>query len=80
MACGQVCQRTGSMQLRVLRLRFLQDGEVGVGVFRRRENPHSCQDMLRKLQLQRINLPVAHVAHDDRRVVRSRAIPGLAGK
>jgi hypothetical protein len=33
MACGQVCQCTGSLQLRVLRLGLLQDGDVGVGVF-----------------------------------------------
>ena len=33
MACGQVCQCTGSLQLRALRLGFLQDGNVGVGVF-----------------------------------------------
>src|SRR2546427_4496513 len=33
MACGQVCQCTGSLQLRVLRFCFLQDGDVGVGVF-----------------------------------------------
>ncbi len=30
-------------------------------------------------QLQRIDLPVAHIAHDDRRVVGSQAIPGLTG-
>src|SRR4029077_16192773 len=33
MACGQVSQCTGSLQLGVLRLGFLQDGDVGVGVF-----------------------------------------------
>src|SRR5213592_2459198 len=33
MACGQVSQCTVSLQLRVLRLGFLQDGDVGVGVF-----------------------------------------------
>jgi hypothetical protein len=32
MACRQVCQCTGSLQLRVLRLGFLQDGDVGGGV------------------------------------------------
>jgi hypothetical protein len=32
MACGQVCQCTGSLQLLVLRLGFLQDGDVGIGV------------------------------------------------
>ena len=32
MACGQACQCTGLLQLRVLRLGFLQDGDVGVGV------------------------------------------------
>jgi hypothetical protein len=37
MACGQVCQCTGSLQLRVLCLGFLQDGDVGVGVFPERE-------------------------------------------
>jgi hypothetical protein len=33
MACRQVCQCTGSLQLRVVHLGFLQDGDVGVGVF-----------------------------------------------
>src|ERR1700687_2908773 len=33
MACGQVCQCTGSLQLSVLRLGLLEDGDVGVGVF-----------------------------------------------
>jgi hypothetical protein len=32
MACGQVCQCTDSLQLRVLCLGFLQDGDVGIGV------------------------------------------------
>jgi serine/threonine protein kinase len=34
--------------------------------FEEEQIPHSCQDRLWKLQLQRIDLPVAHVAHDDR--------------
>jgi len=33
MACGLVSQCTGSLQLCVLRLGFLQDGDVGVGIF-----------------------------------------------
>jgi len=33
MACGQVCQCTGSLQLRVFRLGFLQDGDIRVGAF-----------------------------------------------
>jgi hypothetical protein len=33
MACGQVCQCRGSLQLRVLCLGFFQDGDVGVSVF-----------------------------------------------
>ena len=37
MACGQVSQCMGSLQLGVLRLGLLQDGDVGVGVFPERE-------------------------------------------
>jgi hypothetical protein len=33
MACGQVCQCTGSLQLGVIRFGLLEDGDVGVGVF-----------------------------------------------
>jgi hypothetical protein len=41
MACGQVSQCTGSLQLLVLRFGFLQDGDVGVGVFPEGRSPDS---------------------------------------
>ena len=54
------------LQLRVLSFRFFRMGMAGSAALRRGKIRTLAKEMLRELQLQRIDLPVADIAHDDR--------------
>src|ERR1700730_7535951 len=60
-----------SLQLRVLRLGFLQDGDVGVGVFPEGEEVLICSSCLCRVPGQHIGLPQAQLRQ---RMLRKRRI------
>jgi hypothetical protein len=67
------------LQLRILRLGFLEDGDVGVGVFSDVDKSPPCLHRLGEVEIEAVYFLRAFVPHQKRCVIRPQAYPGFPG-